>query len=52
MYATHRTIMIHVCAKHSMTVSKNKKTVARTQSHVINSINLTLRSKVNVLSVS
>ena len=48
MYATHRTMVKHSCAKHSMTLSKNKKAEARTQSHVIYPIILTLRSKVNV----
>ena len=50
MNMTHRTMVIHSRAKHSMTKSKDEKAVARTQSHVINPINLTLRSKVNVVS--
>ena len=41
----------HSRAKHSMNMSKEKK-LARTQSHVINPINLTLSSKDNVLSGS
>ena len=45
-------MVIHLCAKHNMTMSKDKKAVARTQSHVINPINLTLRSNVNVVSGS
>ena len=54
MYATHRTMVIHVHSrvKHSMTISQDKKNVARTQSHVINPINLTLRSNLNVISGS
>ena len=38
---------IHSCAKYFMTILKDKKAVARTQSHVKNPINLTLRLKVN-----
>ena len=52
MYTTHCTIVIHSRAKQSMTMSKDQKTEAWTQSHVINPINLTLRSKVNVVSGS
>ena len=52
MYATHCTMVIHSCAKQSMTMSKDKKAESWTQSHVINPINSTLRSKVNVVSVS
>ena len=48
MYATHRTMVIHSHAKHIMTMSKNKKAVTGTQSHIINLINLTSRSKINV----
>ena len=33
-----------------MTIRKDKKSVARTEIHVINLINLTFTSKVNVLS--
>ena len=50
MYATHPTIVIHSCAIHSMTRSKAKKDVTRKQSHVLNPIDLTLRSKVKVKS--
>ena len=32
MYTTHCTMLIHSCAKHSITMSKDKKAVARTQS--------------------
>ena len=39
-------------AKHSMTLTKDKNVVARTQSHVIYSINLTLSRKINVISGS
>ena len=35
MYATHRTMVIHSRAKHSMTKSKDKGVVARTQSHAM-----------------
>ena len=52
MYTTHRTIVRHSRAKQNMTMSKDKKAEAWTQSHVINPINLTLRSKVNVVSGS
>ena len=34
-------------SKHSITMSKDKKAMVRTQSHVINPINLILRSKVH-----
>ena len=47
MYLTHCTMVIHL---HSMTMWKDKKSVAWTQSHVMNPIDLTLRSKVNVVS--
>ena len=50
IYATHRTIVVHSSAKHRMNMSKDKKVLARKQSHVINPLNLTLRSKVNVVS--
>ena len=43
---------IHSHAKHNMNMLKNKTAVARTESHVINPINLTLSSKVNVVSGS
>ena len=49
MYVTHHTMVIQSCAKQSMTLSKDKKAEAWTQSHVINPIKLTLRSKVNVI---
>ena len=52
MYPTHRFMVIHSCAKHSITMSKDKKAVAQTQSHVINPINLPLGSKVNFISES
>ena len=54
MYVTHHTMVIRSCAKHtgSMNMSKDKKAVARTQSHVINPINMMLRSKVNIVSGS
>ena len=52
MYATHRTMVIHSRAKQNMTMSKDKKSEAWTQSHFINPINLTLRSKVNIVSGS
>ena len=47
MYTTHCTMVIH---SHSMTMWKDKRYLAWTQSHVMNPINLTLRSKVNVVS--
>ena len=43
---------VPVGAKYGLTISKSKKSVARTQSHVKNPINLTLRSNVNVVSGS
>ena len=46
MYETHCTMVIHSRAKQSLTMSKDKKDEAWTQSHVINPINLTLSSKV------
>ena len=52
MYATHRTMVIHSLAKQTMTMSKDKKADSWTHSHVINPLNLTLRSKVNVVSES
>ena len=44
--------MIHSLAKQCMTMSKDKNTEAWTRSHVINTINLTLKSKFNVVSGS
>ena len=52
MYAPHCTMVIHSSAKQRMTMSKDKKTEVWTQSLVINPINLTLTSKVNVVSGS
>ena len=49
MYATHRTMVIHSCAKQS-TMSKDQKSEAWTQSSVIHP--LTLWSKINVVSKS
>ena len=49
MYVTHRTMVIHWCTKYGLTLSKDKKFVARTQSHVENLINLTWRSKGHVV---
>ena len=46
-------MVIHSCDKYALTMSKEKKAVAQTQSHVKNpTINFTLRSKVNVVSGS
>ena len=36
MLATHCKMVIHWCAKHCIIMSKDKKGVARTQSHIIN----------------
>ena len=44
------TMVIHSHVKHSMIMSKDKNVVTLTKSHVINPINLTLRSKLNVIS--
>ena len=52
MYVTYRTMVIHSRAKQSMAMSKHEKAYAWTQIHVINPINLTLRSKVNIVSGS
>ena len=61
MYATHHTMVMHSCAKHSVTVlqhvhvkngkslSKKTEVTGQTQIHVKNSVNLTLRSKINVV---
>ena len=46
------TMVIHSCAEQSLTMSKDKKAKAWTQSHVINPINLTLRSKFKIVSGS
>ena len=48
----YRLIVIHSCAKSGMTMSKDKKAVTRTWRHFKNPINLTLRLKVNIVSVS
>ena len=34
MYATHRSMVIHSCAKYGMTLPKHKIAVAQTRSHV------------------
>ena len=52
VYATHCTIVVHLPAKESMITLKDIKAETQTQSNVINAINLTLRSKVNILSGS
>ena len=52
MYVTHYTMVIHSHAKQSMTLSKDRKAEVWTQSHVKNLINLTLRSKIKVVSGS
>ena len=45
LYTRHHTMVIYLSAKHNMTMSKDKKAVVQTQSHVINPIHLTLRLK-------
>ena len=45
-------MVIYSCAKYGMTMSKDKKAVTRTWRHFKNPINLTLRLKVNIVSVS
>ena len=50
MYATHRLMVIHPCAKYGIPKSNQKKVMGRTQKHVKNPINLTLRSKFKVVS--
>ena len=49
MNVTHHPMVIHSRAKYGMTMSKDKKAVLRTRSHVKNPIILTLRSKVNAI---
>ena len=50
MYVTHYLMVKHSCARYGMTISINKKAVAQTQSHIKYPIQLTLRSKVNIIS--
>ena len=50
MYVTHRSMVTYLRPKQSMIMSKDKKAETWTQSHVINPKNLTLRSKVKVVS--
>ena len=52
MYTTHHLMVIHPCAKYGRPMSKQKKVMGRTQKHVKNLINLTLRSKFKVVSGS
>ena len=51
MYATHPLIVIHPCAKYGKPMSK-QNVIGHTRKHVKNPINLTLRSKINVVSGS
>ena len=46
MYATHRLMVIHPCAKYGMPMSKDKNVTGWIWSHVNNTINLTWRSNV------
>ena len=52
MYLTHPLMVIHPCPKYGMSMSKLTEVTGRTWRHVKNSINLTLRSKFNVVSGS
>ena len=45
-------MVIHPCAKYGKPMSNHKKVMGRTQKHVKNPINLTLRSKFKVISGS
>ena len=50
MFVTHPLMAIHPFAKYGKAMSRQKKVMSRTWRHVKNLINLTLRSKVNVVS--
>ena len=50
MFFTHCLIVLDPCAKYNMLMSKQTKVAGGTGRHVKNPINLTLRSKVNVVS--
>ena len=50
MFVTHSLMVIHPFAKYGKAMSRQKKVMSRTWRHVKNLINLTLRSKVNVVS--
>ena len=52
IYVIQCPMVIHSCDKYGRTKSKDEKAVPQTQSHVKNSLNLKLRSKVNVVSRS
>ena len=49
MYATHPLIVVDPYAKYGMPMSNQKIVIYRTQKHVKKPVNLTLRSKVNVV---
>ena len=49
MYATHPLIVVDPCAKYGMPMSNQKIVIYQTQKHVKKPVNLTLRSKVNVV---
>ena len=50
MYTTHHFMVIHLLVKHSMTMWQDKKLWP--EHNVINPMNFTLRSKVNIVSGS
>ena len=50
MFVTHPLMVIHPFAKYGKAMSRQKKVMGQTWRHVKNLINLTLRSKVNVVS--
>ena len=50
MYATHRLIKIHLCAKYGKPMSIQKKVMARTRKHVKNPIK-TLRGRILIVNV-
>ena len=47
MYATHHTVVIHLCGKHDYGKGQ-KKLLPEHKDHVVNPINVTLRSKVEL----
>ena len=52
VYATHHVIVTDTCAKYGKPMSnQKKKNMGRVREHVKNYLNLTLRPKVNVISI-
>ena len=52
MYATHPLMVIDPCAKYGKSMSHQKIVKGRTRKQVKNPVNLTLKSKINILSGS